>query len=108
MQVEKDRSLTSIYDYDNLEHQRKRLAEQLLQETGLQDGGASFEHDQLNSLMVPSIDQVPKGIQESRVSGDLVFTDDESDLFEGDEEARKAAEIKKRENIQSWIKDSTD
>ena len=27
MQVEKDRSLTSIYDYDNLDHQRMRLAQ---------------------------------------------------------------------------------
>jgi hypothetical protein len=59
-------------------------------------------------LMVPP-DQV-KGIELSRVSGDLVFTDEEESerLFAMDPKAREQAEKHKIENVQAWIKDKTD
>ena len=51
-----------------------------------------------------------KGIELSRVSGDLDFTDDEEDndrLLQRDPVAKQMAEKIKMENVQAWIKDQT-
>lgn len=58
-------------------------------------------------LLVPQPEV--KGIELSRVSGDLAFSeqeDDDSDKI--DFEAQRVADLVKRENVQAWIKDSTD
>ena len=52
-----------------------------------------------------------KGIELSRVSGDLDFTDDEEEenakFLERDPEAKRMADLVKMENVQAWIKDQT-
>ena len=57
-------------------------------------------------FMPPPLD--PKGIELSRVSGELDFTDDEDDISARDPEAKKLAEQFKIENVQAWIKDQSD
>ena len=50
-----------------------------------------------------------RGIELSRISGDITFTDDEHDQhLEQDPEAKKLAERLKFENVQAWIKDQSD
>ena len=56
--------------------------------------------------MPPPLD--PKGIELSRVSGELDFTDDDDDISARDPEAKKLAEQFKIENVQAWIKDQSD
>ena len=55
--------------------------------------------------------QEAKGIELSRVSGDLDFSDDEEfndQYLERDPEARRAHEKVKIDNVQAWIKDQSD
>lgn len=51
-----------------------------------------------------------KGIELSRVSGDLEFSEEseDSDKVFDDPHAKHEAERVKRENVQAWIKDQTD
>ena len=100
MQVDKDKSLTSLYDLELLEKERK-VGE--VDNTGFYSEGLFGDGLNQTGLAPP---QEPKGVELSRVSGDLVFTEDEDVDF--DPEAKKAAEHLKRENVQAWIKDSSD
>lgn len=52
--------------------------------------------------MLPPLDA--KGIELSRVSGDLDFSEDDVNL-DNDSEAKRQAEKVKFENVQAWIKD---
>lgn len=53
--------------------------------------------------------QEVKGIELSRVSGDLACSEQEEDESDKiDYEAQRVADLVKRENVQAWIKDSTD
>lgn len=54
--------------------------------------------------MMPPIDA--KGIELSRVSGDLDFSEDDVNM-DNDSEAKRRAEKVKFENVQAWIKDQT-
>ena len=47
-----------------------------------------------------------KGLELSRVSGDLDFSDDE-DILEKDPEAKRLAEKNNYQNVLAWIKDRT-
>ena len=50
-----------------------------------------------------------RGIELSRISGDITFTDDEDDNnLDQDPEAKRLAERLKFENVQAWIKDQSD
>lgn len=91
MQVDRDRSLTSLYDMELIEKERIRtIGMGLLQPTGVQsDFGDSFDINQINQSLLPP--EPARGIELSRVSGDLVFTEDE-ESDEQDDEAKKAAE----------------
>ena len=53
----------------------------------------------------------PKGVELSRISGDLDFSDDEdfnTKLLEKDPEARRLAEQVKIDNVQAWLKDQSE
>lgn len=56
-------------------------------------------------LLIPNMEV--KGIELSRVSGDLDFSEEDVDLNE-DPIARQMAERLKIENVNAWIKDSSD
>lgn len=116
MQVEKNQSLTSLYDLNQVEKERipaDRMGQGRLSDSGgagtnLYDSQFLNQSDQQN-LLQPAF--VAKGIELSRVSGDLDFTDDEEDntrYLEKDPEAKRMAEKIKIENVQAWIKDQTD
>lgn len=64
-----------------------------------------MSRDMSQDLLLPNMEV--KGIELSRVSGDLDFSEEDVDLNE-DPVAKQMAERLKIENVNAWIKDSSD
>ena len=118
MQVEKKQSLTSLYELEM--NERSRIVEQKQALCGLgldqqiqEEIQQSFDnknlHDSKASIRA-SLNMEIRGIELSRVSGELEFSEEseDSDKVFDDPSARQEAERVKRENVQAWIKDQTD
>ena len=97
MQLEKDRSLTSLWDLSKAEQERLKSIDptDIMNTTDLMGG-----------KMSPPMNG--KGIELSRVSGDLDFSEEEDIAFQKDPEAKRLAEKVKVDNVQAWIKDEND
>jgi len=111
MQVEKNQSLTSFFDLNQADADRGQQDSAnhgLAESPGLAHALPDAKNLELELLRPP---QEAKGIELSRVSGDLDFSDDEeynTQYLEKDPEAKRAHEKVKIDNVQAWIKDQSD